>query len=118
MKMEMSPEKSLKIITQMINESKETYKHHSFYFLLWGWLMISAALAEYYLLNIDYQFHFLPWIVFSVLGGIVSVLKGAKDKKRISTFADKVISYTWIGFVITMIITLIAVVPANPNPFV
>ena len=27
-------------------------------------------------------------------------------------------SYTWIGFVVTMIITLIAVVPANPNPFV
>jgi hypothetical protein len=118
MKTEMSPEKSLEIITQMINESKETYKHHSFYFLLWGWLMISAALTEYYLLNIDYQFHFLPWIVFSVLGGIVSGLKGAKDKKRISTFADKVISYTWIGFVITMIITLIAVVPSNPNPFV
>jgi len=118
MKTEMSTERSLEIITLMIKESKETYKHHNFYFLLWGWLMISSSLAEYYLLSIDYEFHFLPWAVFSILGGIVSGIKGSRDKMKHSTFADKIISYTWLGFVITMMITLIAVVPSNPNPFV
>lgn len=118
MKTELSPEKSLAIISQMIEESKQSYKHHSFYFLLWGWLMIAAALGQYVLLEMENEFHFMPWMVFSIIGGIASGLKGAKDKKIHKTFADKVISYTWSGFVITMIITLIAVVPANPNPFV
>jgi len=118
MKSEMTPAESISIITQMINESKETYKHHSFYFLLWGWLMIAAALTEYYLLSNDYEAHFLPWAVFSILGGILSGLKGRRDKMKHSTFADKVISFTWLGFVITMMITLVAIVPENPNPFV
>ncbi len=118
MRTELTPEKSLAIITQMIEESKESFKHHSFYFMLWGWLMISASLAEYYLISIAYEFHFLPWTILSILGGLVSGIKGARDKKKHSTFADKVISYTWLGFVITMMITLVAVIPSNPNPFV
>jgi hypothetical protein len=118
MKTELSPEKSLEIITQMIEESKQSYKHHSFYFLLWGWLMIAAALGQYVLLEMENEYHFLPWMVFSIIGGVVAGIKGSKDKKVHKTFADKVMSFTWFGFVVTMIITLIAVVPSNPNPFV
>ena len=118
MKTELSPEKSLAIISQMIEESKQSYKHHSFYFLLWGWLMIFAALTQYSLVEINYPYHYLGWIGFSVIGGVISAIQGSREKHIHKTFADKVISYTWNGFVITMIITLVAVVPSNPNPFV
>jgi hypothetical protein len=118
MKKNMSPEKSIEIITQMIAESKHSYKHHSFYFLLWGWLMIIAALSQYVLINMDYKYSFLPWLIFSCIGGLISAIKGRKENNKLQTYSDRVISYTWVGFVITMIITLIAVVPDNPNPFV
>lgn len=118
MKSEMSPEKSLEIITQMINESKESFKHHSFYFLLWGWLMIAAALGEYYLLSIDFKFHFLTWILFSTIGGIITGIKGVNEKTHHKTFADRVMTYIWSGFGITIIISLVALIPSNPNPFV
>lgn len=118
MKTELTPEKSLEIISQMIEESKQTYKHHSFYFLLWGWLMIGAAMSQYVLLEIENKYHFLSWIVFSIIGGVITVIKGRKDEKVHKTLADKVMSFTWLGFMVTMIITLIAVVPSNPNPFV
>ena len=118
MKSEMTPAESISIITQMINESKDSFKHHSFYFLLWGWLMIAAALGEYYLLSIDFKFHFLTWILFSTIGGVVTGIKAANAKTIRKTFADRVMTYVWSGFGITMIISLVALIPANPNPFV
>jgi len=118
MKSEMTPAESISIITQMINESKDSFKHHSFYFLLWGWLMIAAALGEYYLLSIDFKFHFLTWILFSTIGGVVTGIKAANAKTNRKTFADRVMTYVWSGFGITMIISLVALIPANPNSFV
>ncbi|MBC8408562.1 MAG: hypothetical protein H8E12_07565 [Rhodobacteraceae bacterium] len=118
MKAELTTEKSLSIITQMIEESKQSFKHHSFFFLLWGWLMIAASLTEYYLMSIQYPHHFIGWIIFSSIGAILSAIKGRKLNEMPKTFADKIMSYTWVGFMITMIISLIGIIPGNPNPYI
>jgi hypothetical protein len=80
--------------------------------------MIAAALGEYYLLSIDFKFHFLTWILFSTIGGIVTGLKVSKESSSHKTFSDRVLTYIWAGFGITMMISLIAIIPSNPNPFV
>lgn len=114
----MTPEKSLDIITKMIQESKQSFKHYSFYFLLWGWLMFSASIVEYILLEVDYPYHYASWIVFSVIGGIVSTIRGRQEESRSISFADKIISAVWGGFVVSIIITLIFFIPDNPNPVI
>tara|TARA_B110000211_G_C13963444_1_gene501653 strand:- start:408 stop:947 length:540 start_codon:yes stop_codon:yes gene_type:complete len=118
MKTELSAEKSLSIITQMIEESKQSFKNYSFFFLLWGWLMMAAALTEYCLISIQYPLHFIVWIIFPSIGGVISIIKKPKSVKLQKTFADKVMSYTWLGFIITLIISLIGIIPGKPNPFI
>lgn len=115
---QMTPEKSLSIITQMINESKQSFKHYSFYFLLWGWLMFFAAIIAYFLIAINYSQYYISWLVLSLIGGVASAIKGSREKRRVISFADKVISSVWISFVVSIIITIIFFAPYDPNPVI
>jgi hypothetical protein len=40
----LTPEESLQIISQTITNTRRKFKSHSYYFLLWGWIVIVASL--------------------------------------------------------------------------
>lgn len=50
---ELTPNESLKLIESMIGQAKKSFSRISFYFLLWGALMIAAMLSTYLLRNTD-----------------------------------------------------------------
>ncbi len=99
---------SLKLIHEMIENSKAGFGKSSFFFLLWGWLVLFASLMHFALLFTEFKYPFLPWSITMILGGIVAGIKGSRMKKqrKVKTYLDTTVSYLWASFGITLFIIL------------
>jgi len=115
-------EESLKIITDMINRTKVNFSQSIFHLLLWGWLIFACSLAEYLLQR--YTAFAKPWLVWylTIPGVLVSMIFGfLKGRKaRIYTYGDMINMWTWLGYLVTMIILFILMKESLENvpPFV
>ena len=104
-------QESLQIIQDMINSAKNRISDNGFHYLLWGWLVLIAALSQYVLIvYIPSEFNYLPWVILMPLGGIVAgiVSSKQKQKRKVKTFVNKFLSYLWLalGFSLFIIIFL------------
>lgn len=115
MEKEMTHEKSLKIIYEMIETSKTNFKDNSFFFLLWGWLVLAASLIHFALLYTPCQYPFLPWPILMTTGAIVSVIAGFRmgRKSKVISQIDKMMIYLWYGFLIVLIIIIAMTLTGN-----
>jgi hypothetical protein len=107
----MSGEESLKIITEMINRTKINIRQSSFHLLFWGWLIFACSLTEYLLWKFtDFA---SPWYVwfFVIPGVFVSLIYGfiIGSKEKIHTYADKLYSCVWLGFLAASLVLFIIV---------
>lgn len=102
----MTGEESLRVITEMINKTKVNISQSSFHLLFWGWLIFLCSTSDFLLTRFtDFVQHYLVWLL--VIPGIfVSIIYGyIKGRNaRVSTYANRIYMYTWIGFGITAII--------------
>jgi hypothetical protein len=115
----MNEQESLQIIKTMISRAKESHHRNSFYFILWGVILIAAALTEYFVAHqMGSNFGFLGWIVGGITGGIISGVYGSRESKRLGyeAFMDKVYGATWGGLGSTMVILLVCTVVNKINP--
>ena len=76
----LTPEESLQIIQKSISNSRRNMREGSFYYLLWGWALILASLANYFLIRylIGQERYddimlmsLLAWGVFLVAAGLL-----------------------------------------------
>ena len=100
---------SLQVIYEMIETSKANLRGNSFFYLLWGWLVLLASLSHFALLQINYEHAYLPWPILMFSGGIVSGIAGYKLGKKTSTrtHTDTTMIYLWYGFMVTLLIVLV-----------
>lgn len=103
----MEPTKSLEIIERMLAETKKSLHRNSFYFLLWGILLIPAGIAEYLLYGTSN--FWMVWPTVGILGGIASMIYGFKESKRVgaSTAGDRITGYTWGSFMFVLVFSII-----------
>lgn len=103
----MKATQSLEIIESMLQESKKSLHRNSFYFILWGLLMVPAGIAESLL--IDSPNFWLIWPIMGIIGGIISMIYGMKEGKRTGTVTsgDRIISYTWGAFVFCLVFVIV-----------
>ncbi len=108
-------QESLRVITEMIENSKAKIRDNGFFYLLWGWLVLIASLSNFILLNMDYDKAWLPWPFLMTGGGIVSGIAGYRLGKRIKvrTFFDTAMIYLWYGFLATLFIILFTAAKGN-----
>lgn len=109
MNTELTPQESLRLIESMIGHARRSFSRMSFYFLLWGVLLIGAMIAAYLLReNAQGWQNGAPWGVAGALGGIISAIHGARDSRReqVSNPMDSTISWLWGAFVITMLLLI------------
>ena len=102
-------QESLQLIHRMISTAKEELSDNGFFYLLWGWLVFIAALANYILLTIvNYEHHYMPWSVLMPLGGIISIIYGMRmeKKQKVKTFMDEIMKYVLISFLVSLFIVL------------
>lgn len=115
----LTPDQSLRLIERMIGQAKRNFSRVSFYFLLWGVLLMLAMLATYLLRDHDPAWSKgAPWAVAGFGGGIVSAVYGARQGKREPTNnpMDDVVGWMWISFIITLVITLVVSTFAQRDP--
>ena len=105
----MTGEESLKIITEMINRSKVNINQSSFHLLFWGWLIFACSLSEYLLMKFsDFTHPYYIWF-FVIPGVFVSMIYGfvTGRKAKVHTYAEKLYTWTWVGFLITATVLFI-----------
>lgn len=117
--MENQPINTLNFIEEMINKTKKKYSDSGFLFLLWGWLVLSAALINYTLLYIDYSYPYISWAIFMPLGAIISIIYSARENKKayVKTYTDDVMKYTWLAFGILLAIILLSMGKLGLNTY-
>ena len=117
---EFKKEDSLAVISEMISVAKRSFVRMSYYFLLWGWLLLAAGLSEYVLRHVlDHgNIAWLGWPVVGVVGGILAALRGRKESQSagVATYMDRVFMYLWGGFVVTLILVIVTNVMTRSNP--
>jgi len=115
----MTPEQSLRVIEEMISQAKKSFSRMSFYFLLWGGLLIAAMISTYLLRDMSASIaQGATWGIVGCLGGIISSVHGAREGKRntVNNPMDRVIGWLWGAFVITMMITIVVSVLDRQDP--
>jgi hypothetical protein len=65
----LNPQESLRIIRESIDLAKSSFRENGFHYLLWGWLVAGACLADYYLDAVmGYPKHYMVWLGMTVVG--------------------------------------------------
>jgi hypothetical protein len=104
---QLTQEESLKIIHEMISAAKNDVKADAFIFLLWGWLVFVASIAQFILVMMEIKWNSVPWLLMPV-GGVITVVysirKGKKDRTK--TNITESLKYTWIAFTAAMLIII------------
>lgn len=109
MEQNLTAEDSLKLIDDMMRQAKRSFHRISFYFLLWGVLLIAGMLTEYIMIRMGHSINGISWGVVGIMGGVISSVHGARQGKRegASTAMDRVMMWLWAAFVVTMLIMII-----------
>ncbi len=107
---------SLRVITEMIENSKSNFKDNSFFYLLWGWLVLIASVINFTLLQMGhFEIAWIPWPILMFGGGIVSGIAGYRmgKKAKAKTMFDTAMAFLWGGFVVTIFIILFTASSGN-----
>jgi len=101
-----SQAESLALIESMINKAANRFNEDGFLYLLWGWVVLACSLAEFILLRLQYEKHYLVWtLTWVVVIYQISFLRKKRRAQRVRTYTDDIIKYVWLTFVILMFLS-------------
>ena len=95
----------LDIIMGAISQVQYNLKSSTYYFLLWGWLVIGASVGQHFINQYKvYEYSGLIWTAMFILGITGSVLRGRKERANTGhrSYLDVFITYMWIVIGLTM----------------
>ncbi|WP_375438359.1 hypothetical protein [uncultured Hymenobacter sp.] len=103
-----SAPESLQLIQSMLQAAKQDLSDHSFDLLLWGWLVLAAALSHYVLLQTGYDKPWLAWPVLMALGAVAAFVNGARrgHRERVRTAQSDFMTFLWGGFGVLMLMLI------------
>ena len=120
---ELTKDESLDLIVDMIGQAKRNIaRGGSFYFLLWGWVVMLANLGHYVLDK--YDLYDAPHIVWAatIPAGIISGIYGARRGKnsKVKSHLDRLYGLVWISVAmgVLTILFFMADVNYNVNPII
>lgn len=102
----LSPQQSLDLITNMINEAKGNVRDNSFYYLLWGWVLVAAHLGSFVLNELDFPYPYAVWLIV-IPAWIASFVHGSRQAKkqlRTITHLERVNVSLWVSFGVLAVI--------------
>ena len=115
-KITMETKESIKIIEQMLMESRQSLSNFAFYFILWAVLLIPCGVIEWYFF--DYEYKWICWPIAGVLGGIIAMIYGSRQSRSetVKTTASRLIGFIWGGFGICLVISIFYTVNLHIQP--
>ncbi len=107
---QLSNEKSLAIIHQMISQAKNNINENGYGLMLWGTLLFLTSLSTYFFINVGSDNIFMGWNVFGLITLILLVYDLTKPKKKIvSTYVDDLLRWVDIGFIVCLFTIIFAI---------
>ncbi|HEY0680320.1 MAG TPA: hypothetical protein VGD17_18685 [Chitinophagaceae bacterium] len=101
---EFSPQQSLAVIQSMIDTARNKFSENGHLYLLWGWVVFFCSIAQFVLLNyFRWPYHYLVWMLtwLAVIYQTIYLVRN-KRKAKVRTYADSIIGYVWMAFVVLM----------------
>ncbi len=120
---ELTKDESLDLIVNMIGQAKRNIaKGGSFYFLLWGWVVMLANLGHYILEKFDlYDAPYIVWAI-TIPAGIISGIYGAKQGRNASvkSHLDRLYGFMWMAIAASVLTILFFVgnIESNVNAII
>ena len=110
MKESFNEQESLQLIREMIDNAKARLEAGSFFYLLWGWLVLAATLIHFGLLYTRFAYPWIVWPVIMVIGlaGTLYGIRKSKRKTQTKTYLATSIGFLWGGFSVMLFILLFA----------
>ena len=114
---QLSNEKSLEIIHQMISQAKTNITDSGLSWLLWGTMIFLASLSTYFFLYIGSDNIFLGWNIFGIVTIILLLYDIFRPKKKlVRTYVGDLMKLVDIGFIICLFTIIFAInIAVNPN---
>ncbi len=100
----LTPQQSLDLITEIINEARGRIEENGFIYTFWGALISMASFGQFYLLQIErYDINWYPYLLIP-LGFIFTSLYFAKKKRKSKNLIGKILTGLWTILAINMMI--------------
>ena len=114
---QLSKEKSLEIIQQMINQAKSNLTDNGLGWLLWGSMIILASVSTFVFIQAESDHIFLGWNIFGIITIVILTYDIFKPKRKIvRTYIDDLLRLVDIGFIISLFTIIFSInVAVNPN---
>jgi hypothetical protein len=114
-----SPEQSLQVIQSMIDKARSQFSENGHLYLLWGWVVLSCSIAQFILIKfVQTEKHYYVWFVCWLAAIYQFVyLRKQQRQQRVKTYADKMIGFIWISFVVLMMLIGFAVGRAGGSEY-
>lgn len=119
----LSPQESLRVIRETIDLARHSFHENGFHFLLWGWLVVFASVANYYFVEV----HPVPnpgsaWMIMVIIGMPVAMFREWRRSKQEKTrnIVHDWYGMIWLGFGISMLLVIPMAVShgLSPVPFI
>ncbi len=103
----LTEKQSLSIIEEMINKAKNEFSEDGSMYLLWGWVILFCSLGHFILdVIIGYNKAWYIWSVTWVVAVYMIIYLRTRGRRRkVRTYADEILGYVWLAFVIMMVLT-------------
>ncbi len=101
---ELSPQESLDLIQSMIGRARQRFTDNSFYFLLWGWVVMLASVTHYVVVEYtNFDRPYIGWAL-TVPAFVVSMIYGARQGKKegVRNYTDGIYAWMWFMLGISM----------------
>jgi hypothetical protein len=111
-------ESALKVISEMIEATKNDVRSNYFFYLLWGFLVLTASLLEYSLLQFFHNpHHYMGWPLLMGLGVIISIVYSVRKygKAAATSYVGGFFIYFFTGWSIALFLLLGFVIPGKNN---
>lgn len=121
----LNPQESLRIIRESIDLAKSSISENGFHFLLWGWLVVGASVANYYLSVVagwSPEKASMVWLCMVVIGVPVAFVYEWRQKRQEKTenIVREWYGKVWQAFGISLILVifLAAFDHSSPIPYI
>jgi hypothetical protein len=114
---QLSNEKSLAIIHQMISQAKDNITDNGLSWLLWGTMLFLASLSTFIFINIGSDNLFLGWNIFGAVTIVLLLYAAVKPKKKkVKTYVDDLMKMVDIGFFVCIFVIILSInISVSPN---
>jgi len=115
----MNAQHSLDIITEMVSAAQANHRRDSFFYLLWGWIVAFAGIAEFTMRSWNPSIPAeLVWLVAIPAGSIGSIIGGIRQERNqpyVRTSLDRFVTHLLMGFVGLLTLAIAVGITVNWN---